>query len=103
MQDRLNQQSLALRRRFLSHRQGIDLSSNDYLGFSQDPILAERILGSLSKYKDKYKSFPIGAAGSRLLRGNLEIHEEAERQLAKFCSREASLIFPSGYQANLGL
>jgi len=96
LQDRLNKQTLALRTRTLTHREGIDLSSNDYLGFSQDPVLAERIL-------ERLKSYPTGATGSRLLRGNLKIHEETESLLGKFSGREAALLFPSGYQANLGL
>lgn len=110
MRDRLAGQTLAFRKRTLTQKQGIDLSSNDYLGFSEDPILAERILKILSTRTRKPthkgggpQSFPMGAAGSRLLRGNLDIHEEAEGHLAKFCNRDAALLFPSGYQANLGL
>ncbi|MEO5970722.1 MAG: 8-amino-7-oxononanoate synthase [Bdellovibrionia bacterium] len=96
LQARLDRQAIGLRKRTLIHRQGVDLSSNDYLGFSQDPILSERIL-------DRLRDLPIGTAGSRLLRGNLKIHEEAETVLADFSGRGAALLFPSGYQANLGL
>jgi 8-amino-7-oxononanoate synthase len=96
LQDRLNEQATALRKRSLRSREGIDLSSNDYLGFSEDPVLSKRILEGL-------KGAPLGSSGSRLLRGHLKIHEEAEATLAQFVGRESALLFPSGYQANLGL
>lgn len=75
---------------------GIDFCSNDYLGFSQDEVLRENFLQRL-------EHFPVGSAGSRLLRGNLSLYEETEKLLADFVKRETALLFPSGYQANLAL
>ncbi|MEE9292487.1 MAG: 8-amino-7-oxononanoate synthase [Acidobacteriota bacterium] len=75
---------------------GIDLSSNDYLGFATDPVLGRRFLAAL-------RGRPVGSTGSRLLRGESELHREVEAALAAFVSRETALLFPSGYQANLGL
>src|SRR5690606_21065317 len=43
-----------------------------------------------------------GATGSRLLSGNFELYDEAERYLASFHQAESALIFNSGYDANLG-
>jgi len=43
------------------------------------------------------------AGGSRLINGNLEIHEALEAELAEFCGSEAALAFGSGYMANVGL
>lgn len=75
---------------------GIDFSSNDYLGFAQDNSLRERFINRLQEVS-------VGASGSRLLRGNSELYEETEHLLAAFVQREAALLFPSGYAANLGL
>ena len=49
------------------------------------------------------KDVPLGASGSRLLRGDLDLFEVIEQRLANFCGNESALLFPSGYQANVGL
>lgn len=101
--------------RTLRPRSGVDLCSNDYLSFSEDPLLKARIDArcQISPPSHRRAHFPDssrqleysypGSAGSRLLRGHLLPHEEAEHVLADFCSRSSALIFPSGYQANLAL
>lgn len=76
---------------------GIDFSSNDYLGLSRHPQLRQTLLDELRGEK------PLSAPASRLLRGNLEEHTTLEERLARFKGTEAALLFPSGYQANLGL
>jgi 8-amino-7-oxononanoate synthase len=48
------------------------------------------------------EKYGTGCAGSRFLNGNLEIHEEFERKLARFFKKQAALIFATGYQTNLG-
>jgi 8-amino-7-oxononanoate synthase len=75
---------------------GIDFCSNDYLGFSKDPVLKRNILKSL-------EGVDSGSAGSRLLRGNNSWVCKLEEELASFCKTEEAIFFPSGYQANLGL
>lgn len=85
-------------RRTLAFRKGIDFSSNDYLGFSADAELRARVL-----QEAQLRELPLGSSGSRLLRGQLEFFEEVETLLAQFCSREAAVVFPSGYQANVAL
>lgn len=82
--------------RILSQRNGIDLTSNDYLGFAEDHILREAFLKKLD-------NIPLGSTGSRLLHGNLKIFEETEEVLAHFVKRQSAIFFPSGYQANLAL
>ncbi len=96
LKSRLEKLDQASCRRILSSRNGVDFSSNDYLGFSQD----ENLKSMLSEW---LKEIPLGSSGSRLLRGQLKVFEEAEEHLADFCGRESALIFPSGYQANIGL
>ncbi len=91
-------------RRHLLQRTGLDLCSNDYLGFSQDPELHRLFMEKIQDLgSSDFNSVPLGAAGSRLLRGQLKVFEETEELLAGFCGREAATLFPSGYQANVGL
>ncbi len=83
-------------RRRLAPAAGVDLCSNDYLGFARDGELASRFAAAV-------RGLPLGSTGSRLLRGETAIHEEAEAALARFTGSEAAVLFPSGYQANLAL
>lgn len=69
--------------------------SNDYLGLSQHPKVKEKAIETI-------KAFGFGAGASRLISGNTAIHEELEKKIARFKKREAAVIFPTGYMANLG-
>jgi 8-amino-7-oxononanoate synthase len=75
---------------------GIDLVSNDYLGFAGHPYLTESMQAALD-------GIPAGSGGSRLLRGHHEIFERIEHRLASFTGAECALLFGSGYAANIGL
>lgn len=74
----------------------IDLSSNDYLGLAGHPEMIEAAKKALDK-------FGTGSGASRLLTGDLDIHHQLEREVARFKGKEASLVFNSGYQANTGI
>jgi 8-amino-7-oxononanoate synthase len=73
----------------------IMIGSNNYLGLTNHPRVKEAAIKAIEK-------FGSGCAGSRFLNGNLEIHEELERKLARFFRKEAALVFATGYQTNLG-
>ena len=49
------------------------------------------------------RDFGCAAGGSRLISGNLSLHEELEQDLAKFLGTETALVFGSGYMANVGV
>ena len=74
----------------------LNLSSNDYLGFTTDPFSREDI-SVLSEI------LPLGAGASRLITGNLALHAELERLLANWKKTESALVYPSGFQTNVGL
>ena len=76
----------------------IDFSSNDYLGFSKNEHIFNDVAGKM-----KAGQPCNGSAGSRLLSGNFAFHEVLEAQLATFFQAEGTLLFNSGYDANLGL
>ena len=64
----------------------INLCSNDYLGITQP------------KFSNKQNQ-----SSSRLVSGNDDSFRILEEKLAKHKSQERSLIFPTGYMANLGV
>ena len=74
----------------------IMIGSNNYLGLTNHPRVKEAAIKAIEKYG-------TGCAGSRFLNGNLEIHEELEKKLARFLRKEAALVFATGYQTNLGV
>ncbi|MDX3905074.1 MAG: 8-amino-7-oxononanoate synthase [Pigmentiphaga sp.] len=74
-------------------REVVDFSSNDYLGLARRPELAARVAQWAGSYG-------AGARASRLVSGNLDLHEAVEAKLARFKGTEAALLFASGWQAN---
>ena len=77
---------------------GIDFSSNDYLGFAKN----EEIFEATHQYLVENKIKVNGATGSRLISGNHNLYEITEKYIAAFHQAEAALIFNSGYDANVG-
>jgi len=63
-----------------------NLCSNDYLGIPTSTIQIKQLQSS-----------------SRLVSGNDESYKKLEKSLAKHKSQQNSLIFPTGYMANLGV
>ncbi|MBT6177379.1 MAG: 8-amino-7-oxononanoate synthase [Deltaproteobacteria bacterium] len=82
--------------RTLELPEGIDFTSNDYLGFCSDPSLRNALALGV-------KNHGTGSGASRLLRGNHAVHVEAEQKLAEFSGREGALLFSSGFATNVGL
>lgn len=74
----------------------IMVGSNNYLGLTNDP----RVLAAASAALSKYGS---ACTGSRFLNGNTDLHDRLETELAQLVGKEAALVFPTGYQANLGV
>lgn len=86
LEDRIEKGTL----RSLSSFDGmIDFFSNDYLGLSKEDFSCE-----ISSY---------GATGSRLISGTTPRMLEIESEIAQIFAVQSSLMFNSGYDANLGL
>ena len=77
---------------------GIDFSSNDYLGFAK----SEEIFDATHQYLLDHKIKINGATGSRLISGNHNLYTITEKYIAEFHQSETALIFNSGYDANVG-
>ena len=71
-------------------------ASNDYLGLSRDPRLAEALAEGARRYG-------AGAGASPLVSGHHAVHEALECELARFAGKPAALHFMNGYAANLAL
>ncbi len=49
------------------------------------------------------REWGCAAGGSRLINGNLTLHEELEQELAKWLNTPSALTFATGYMANVGV
>jgi len=72
------------------------LCSNNYLGLANHPGLKKLVKEAVDKYG-------CSAGSSRLISGNMDLHERLEQQVARFKGAKASLVFNTGYMANLGI
>ncbi|TLZ65169.1 MAG: aminotransferase class I/II-fold pyridoxal phosphate-dependent enzyme [Methanobacteriota archaeon] len=74
----------------------IMLCSNNYLNLSTHPKVKRA-------GRDAIKTHGAGSGSVRPIAGNMDLHEELERRIAKFKRREAALYFMSGVAGNAGL
>jgi len=72
-----------------------NLASYNYLGISYRPEVKKAATEAIEKYG-------LGASGSPILSGNFDVHEEFVSELARFKDKEACIVFPTGYSANVG-
>ena len=70
--------------------------SNSYMGLTNHPKIKEAAIKAIEKYGS-------GCAGSRFLNGTLDIHIELEKKLAEYVNKDATLVFSTGFQVNLGV
>lgn len=83
--DRYDQQYV-----IVSGKRFVNFSGNDYLGLAQPP----------SGGNDNVTS---GSSGSSVMTGHSRLHQRLCDQLAEQLSREAVMLFSSGFAANMGL
>jgi len=77
-------------------REVLLFAGSNYLDLSHHPQVVAAAAQAV-------EDWGCSSGGSRLISGNLELHEEVEAALASFCRSEAALCFNSGYAANLGV
>ncbi|NPA15290.1 MAG: 8-amino-7-oxononanoate synthase [Deferribacteres bacterium] len=80
----------------LDGKKVILMCSNNYLGLANHPEVVNAAVESMKRYG-------YGAVASRLVSGNMKIHEEFEEHIAAFKGAEAALLFNCGYMANIGV
>ncbi|MDF5724986.1 MAG: 8-amino-7-oxononanoate synthase [Rhizonema sp. PD37] len=79
----------------LEGRLVINFASNDYLGLAGDQRLIAAATAALKEYG-------TGSTGSRLLSGQRKLHRDLEKAIASLKQTEDSVVFSSGYLANIG-
>lgn len=77
-------------------KQVLMLCSNNYLSLSNHPKLKAAAIEAV-------KTHGAGSGSVRPIAGNLDLHMELERRLARFKEAEASLVYQTGFAANAGL
>ena len=74
----------------------VSFASNDYLGLSAHPAVVSAALEALERWG-------TGAGASRLVTGSRPVHAALEAALAEWKATKASVLFPTGFAANLGV
>jgi 8-amino-7-oxononanoate synthase len=80
----------------LDGRDVINFSSNNYLGLANHPSLCKAAKEAIDRYG-------CGSGASRLISGNMTLHEELENKISELKGTKAALVFNSGFQANTGI
>ncbi len=75
----------------------LNLSSNNYLGFADNREITKEFL----EYAGADYSF--GSASARLLTGSLPVYKELENLITDLYKSGGTLLFNSGYHANVGI
>jgi 8-amino-7-oxononanoate synthase len=73
----------------------INMASYNYLGISYRPEVVEAAVEATRRYG-------LGASGSPILSGTFDVHGELAAEVAAFKDKEAAILFPTGYSANVG-
>jgi len=81
---------------WLDGKEVLLLCSNNYLGLAEHAVLKEASIRAVNDYG-------CGSGASRLVSGNMLLHEELEQRLAAFKCCDGAILFNCGYSANVGI
>lgn len=90
------QEQISPVRAVIDGREALLFAGNDYLGLASHP----RVIAAATAATESYGA---SAGAARLITGNSGLYRQLEERVAAFKGKEAALVFPSGYMANLGL
>jgi len=74
----------------------LSFCSNDYLGLASHPDV-------ISRFKQAADQYGVGSGSAHLVSGHTIEHHALEEELADFMGTERTLLFSTGYMANLGV
>jgi glycine C-acetyltransferase len=74
----------------------LNMCSNNYLGFANDPRLCEAAKRAIDR-------FGVGPGAVRSIAGTMSLHVELEERIARFKGTEAALSVQSGLNTNLAV
>ncbi len=73
----------------------LSFCSNNYLDIANHPAITAAVIDAVKKYG-------WGAGASMLVSGNMTLHKQLEKEIAQFKKTEDSIVFPTGFMANVG-
>jgi glycine C-acetyltransferase len=79
-----------------TEKEMIMFASNNYL----DLAVNEQVKAASSKALNHYG---YGSGSVALLSGTMDVHQKLEDKIAKYYGRDAAVVFPTGYSANVGI
>ncbi len=82
---------------YIAGKRLLNLSSNNYLGFADNRRVTEQFLQTAGA------KYSFGSASARLLTGTLPVCKELESLICELFQTEGTLLFNSGYHANVGV
>ena len=82
---------------YVNGKRLLNLSSNNYLNFADNEEITKEFLDTVG-----YK-YTFGSASARLLTGTLPVYNELENIITSLFNTEKTLLFNSGYHANVGI
>jgi glycine C-acetyltransferase len=80
----------------INDKEYIQLSSNNYLGFTNHPRLIKAAIEATINQG-------VGSGSVRTIAGTLNVHSDFEKKLASFKKTESALVFQSGFTTNQGV
>ncbi|WP_419214108.1 aminotransferase class I/II-fold pyridoxal phosphate-dependent enzyme [Maribacter sp. X9] len=81
---------------FFGNKKVLMFGSNNYLGLNNHPDIKKAAQDAITKYG-------TSCTGSRFMNGTLNLHKQLENELKNFLEKEAVIVFPTGFQVNLGV
>lgn len=89
-------QSCVGKKIMIEGRELISFGSNDYLGISGDIRMKEAAKRAIDDYG-------ISLCGTPIVIGYTDLHKRLEGTISEFLGMDETLVYPSGYQANVGI
>lgn len=82
---------------YIDGKKLLNLSSNNYLNFADNEDITNEFLNAAGH------KYTFGSASARLLTGTLPVYNELENLISNLFGTEKTLLFNSGYHANVGI
>lgn len=80
----------------LNGQRVLNFCSNDYLGLATHPMVKQALIDGANQYG-------VGSGSAHLVNGHSKAHHALEEELAEFSGYPRTLLFSTGYMANLGV
>ena len=80
----------------VDNKQVISFCSNDYLGLANHHSIKQATIEAVEKYG-------VGSGSAHLINGHSTAHHQLEEELAEFTGYPRTILFSTGYMANIGL